>query len=68
MENGYVVVKSAFPKEIAEQICKYAWSELGENHVFQWVTARLAVPIPTGTFAQMGRTCISILPRMQKEH
>ena len=30
--NGYVVVKSAFSQEIAEQICKYAWSELSENH------------------------------------
>ena len=32
VENGYVVVKSAFSQEIAEQICKNAWDELNEIH------------------------------------
>ncbi len=32
VENGYVVVKSAFSQTIADQICNYAWDELKESH------------------------------------
>ena len=32
VENGYVLVKDAFPAEIAESVCSQAWRDLLENH------------------------------------
>ncbi len=32
VENGFVVVKSAFSQEIADQVCHQAWAELNETH------------------------------------
>ena len=32
IENGYVLVKDAFPAEIAESVCSQAWRDLQENH------------------------------------
>ena len=30
--NGYVVIKNAFSRDIANRICEHAWSELKEEH------------------------------------
>ncbi len=35
VENGYVVVSNAFPEEVAEQVCNFAWQELESKHGIQ---------------------------------